>query len=125
MLFTIKRLVTCLLTISLTFLQVAPAYAGMVGTQTLIDHAAAKIDRDRLKDSLERDEVRKLLANHGVTVEQAQERVDALTDQQVSQLAAHFDDEPAGGFVIEVVVIAALVVVILELVGITDIFPQF
>lgn len=121
----IKRSIVYLLAVSFTSLQVAPAYAGMVGTQTLIDHAVGKIDRDRLKDALERDEVRKLLAKHGVTTEQAQERIDSLTDAQVSGLAAHFNDEPAGGFIVEAVVVAALVVLILELVGITDIFPQF
>ena len=60
----------------------------------------------------------------GVTLEQAQERIDALTDAEVRDLAAHFDDKAAGG-VIEVILLAALVVVILELVGVTDIFPQF
>jgi hypothetical protein len=91
----------------------------------LIDHASTKIDRDRLKGALQRDEVRKLLTSHGVTTEQAKARIDALTHQEVSQLAGQFDNKPAGGLIIETVIAAALVVVILELIGITDIFPQF
>lgn len=121
----LKRLIVCLLAISFASMQLTPAYAGMVGTQMLIDHAAAKIDRDRLRGTLEREQVRNLLAKHGVTSEQAQERIDALTDQEVNQLAAHFSDEPAGGFIVETVLVAAVIVLILELVGITDIFPQF
>jgi hypothetical protein len=120
-----KKLIVPLLATSFTFLQVAPAYAGMVGTQSLIDHASTKIDRDRLKGALQRDEVRKLLTSHGVTTEQAKARIDALTHQEVSQLAGQFDNKPAGGLIIETVIAAALVVVILEVIGITDIFPQF
>lgn len=121
----LKRLIVCLLAVSFTSLQLTPAYAGLVGTQTLIDHAAAKIDRARLQDALQRAEVRKLLAGHGVSIEHARARIDALTDQEVSQLATHFNDEPAGGVIIEIVVAAAVVFVILELVGITDVLPQF
>ncbi len=120
----LKKSVASLLAVSFMFLQVAPAYAGLIGTQTLVDRASAELDRDRLKSALQRDQVRDLLADHGVSIEQAEERIDALTDAEVSQLAADFDKLPAGG-IIEIIIIAALVVVILELVGITDIFTQF
>lgn len=120
----LTRPIAYLLAASFMFVQITPAYAGMVGTQTLIDQAQAHVDRDRLNSALEREEVRKLLAGHGVSPQQAQARINALTDAEASHLAAHFDKQPAGG-VIEIIIIAALVVVILELVGITDIFTQF
>jgi hypothetical protein len=120
----LKNSLICLLAVSFMSIQITPAYAGLVGTQTLIDQAQAEIDRDRLKNVLERDVVRTLLAGHGVSPAQAQERIDALTDAEVSQLAAHFDKQAAAG-VIEIIIIAALVVAILELVGVTDIFTQF
>lgn len=120
----LTKSVAYLLAASFLFMQVAPAYAGMIGTQTLVDQASVELDRDRLKNALERDQVRDLLADHGVSIEQAEERIDALTDAEVSQLAADFDELPAGG-IIEILIIAALVVVVLELVGITDIFTQF
>ncbi len=120
----LKRSIAYWLAISFALMQVTPAYAGMIDTQALVDEASAQFERDHLKSALEREEVRRQLAEHGVTVEQAQERIDALTDQEVSQLAAHFGDRPAGG-VIEFIIIAGLVVVILELVGVTDIFTQF
>ncbi len=104
---------------------IAPASMGMIGRQIIIDQAAAEVDRNRLKSILECETARKLLASHGVTDEQAKERIDALTDQEVNQLATHFDEQPAGGVIIEAIVIAAIVVVIPELVGITDIFVAF
>jgi hypothetical protein len=120
----LKNSIAYLLTLSFLFMQMAPAYAGMIDTQTLVDEAGAKVDRERLVNALERDQVRSLLARHGVTEVQMRARIDALTEEEISQLAAHFEDKPGGG-VIEVLIIAALVVVILELVGITDIFTRF
>jgi hypothetical protein len=120
----LKKSLASLLALSFVFMQIMPAQAGLVGTQAVIDQAQVELDRDRLKSALERSEVRNLLADHGVSVEQAKERIDALTDQEVSQLAADFEALPAGG-VIEIIIIAALVVVILELVGIIDLFTQF
>lgn len=120
----LNRSIGCLLAVSLVFVQLTPAYAGIVGTQSLIEQTQAQLNRDRLKTALERAEVQTLLARHGVSLSQAQERIDALTDAEVSELAAHFGDKAAGA-VIEIILIAALVVVILELVGVTDIFTQF
>jgi hypothetical protein len=121
----ITRLIAYWLAVSFLGLQIAPANAGMIGTQTMVNQAAEKADRNRLKSILERERARKLLTSHGVTVEQAKERIDALTDREVSRLAAHVDEQPAGGVIVEAIVIAALVVVILELVGTTDIFAGF
>ncbi len=120
----LNKLIACLLAASLAFVQLTPAYAGIVGTQSLIKQTQAEINRDRLTTALERAEVRALLVSHGVTVEQAQERIKALTDAEVRALAADFDEHAAGG-VIEIMILAALVVAILELVGVTDIFTQF
>jgi len=121
-----NKIIACVLTLGFVVMPVMPAYAGMIGTQTLVDEASAEWDRDRLSNALERKEVRTLLAEHGISQSEAQERIDALTDREVRLLAAaDFDKLPAGAGVLEVLVIAGLVVVILELVGVTDIFTQF
>ncbi|MBA2492104.1 MAG: PA2779 family protein [Gammaproteobacteria bacterium] len=122
----LSRFLAYVLTLGLVVTPAMPAYAGMVGTQTLVNKATAQWDRARLSNAVEREEVRILLADHGISLKAAKERIDALTDREVRQLAAaDFDKLPAGSGVIEVLVIAGLVVVILELVGITDIFTQF
>src|SRR5680860_996896 len=122
----LSRFLAYVLTSGLMITPVMPAYAGMVGTQGLVNEATSEWDRARLSSALEREEVRTLLAEHGISLQAAKARIDALTDREVRQLAtADFDKLPAGAGVIEVLVIAGLVVVILELVGITDIFSQF
>ena len=113
---------TYLLIISFIFVQFSPAIAGIVGTDSFLSEQTIKQDRENLRALMSRDEVRSLLANNGLTVAQAQERVDSLTDREVSQLAKQFDELPAAGDAWVVVLIVALVVIILELAGITDIF---
>jgi len=71
---------------------------------------------------MSRSEVRSLLETNGLTLEEAQSRVDSLTDKEVSQMAKKFDELPAAGDAAVVVLVIILVVLILELAGITDIF---
>ena len=110
-----------LLSISVAFFQVVPAYAGIVGTDKSFAEHAAQQDRETLRSLMTRAEVRGLLANNGLTVEQAQQRVDALTDSEARLLAEKFDEQPAGGILIALLIIF-LVFIILEMAGVTDVF---
>ena len=118
----LSKPLTYLLIISFIFVQFSPAFAGIVGTDSFLSEQTIQQDRENLRALMSRDEVRSLLANNGLTVAQAQERVDSLTDKEVSQMAKQFDELPAAGDAWVAVLIIALVVVILELAGITDIF---
>ena len=111
-----------LLILSFIFVQISPAVAGIVGTDSFLSEQSIQQDRINLKALMSRDEVRTLLETNGLTTEQAQARVDSLTDKEVSQMAKKFDELPAAGDAAVVILVIALVVVILELAGITDIF---
>ena len=111
-----------LLILSFVFVQISPAVAGIVGTDSFLTEQAVQQDRENLRDLMARDEVRSLLSNNGLTVAEAQERVDSLTDKEVSQMAKKFDELPAAGDAWVVALVIVLVVLILELAGITDIF---
>ena len=111
-----------LLIISFTFVQISPAFAGIVGTDSFLSEQTIQQDRENLRNLMTRDEVRSMLEMNGLTVKQAQERVDLLTDSEVTQLAEKFDELPAAGDAGVVILIIVLVVLILELAGITDIF---
>ena len=71
-----------------------------------------------------RDDVRQQLQAMGVDLQRATERVNALTDQELQQLALNMDAQPAGGDAIAVIGIVFLVLLILELVGVTNIFTK-
>ena len=111
-----------LLIISFLFVQVSPAFAGIVGTNNFLAEQALQQDRENLRSLMSRDEVRSMLEMNGLTVEQAQARVDSLTDMEVKQMAKKFDELPAAGDAGVVILIIVLVVLVLELAGITDIF---
>ena len=116
-----KALVYVLM-LSFTFVQTAPAIAGIIGTDSILSEQSIQQDREKLRSLMARQEVRSLLQQNGLTVEQAQQRVDSLTDSEVRQLAQRFEELPAAGNAAVVILVIALVVIILELAGITDIF---
>jgi hypothetical protein len=79
-----------LTTIAVTLLLAVPqAYAGMIGTDDT--------ERDRVKSMLERPELAAELEKKGVNAVEARARVDAMTPQEVSQLAGKLDQLVAGG----------------------------
>jgi hypothetical protein len=100
------------------------AYAGVISTQQYL----AAIDRDatmkRIDAVLARDEVRGRLEQLGVDPLAANERIAALTDQELQLLATDLENLPAGGSALGVVGIVFIVLLILELVGVIDIFSR-
>jgi hypothetical protein len=70
-------------------LAVPQAYAGMIGIEDA--------ERDRVKSMLERPELAAQLEKMGVSAADAKARVDAMTPQEVSQLAGRLDQLAAGG----------------------------
>lgn len=78
-------------------------------------------DREKLRALMVRDKVRRLLASNGLTVEQTQQRVNALTEKEAQHLAEKFNEQPAGSILIALLIVI-LVFIILELAGVTDIF---
>lgn len=112
--------------LTLVFSQTMPAYAGLIGTEQFMANQIADQDRQTLHNVLERDDARKLLEKHGVSTEQAQERIDAMTNEEVRIMAQKFNSLPTagdGGILLAVLVVI-LVFVILDLAGVTDIFKS-
>ena len=101
------------------------ANAGIVNTTDMIDAQQVQQERERIQDWMARDDVRDQLTAMGVDVNDAQARVDSMTDQEVLTMAAKMDQMPAGSGTGEVLIIAGLVIVILELTGVIDIFKGF
>jgi hypothetical protein len=100
------------------------AFAGVISTQqylTSLDRAATLA---RIDAVLAREEVQSKLEQYGVDPLAAEERIAALTDQELELLATELESLPAGGDLLAVVGIAFVVLLILELVGVIDIFNK-
>jgi hypothetical protein len=109
-----------LLTLSL---HLPAAHAGMVGTEAVVNAAQAQQDRERLHSALSRDDVQAQLLARGVDPAQVQARVDSLTDEEMQTLATHMDQLPAGGSVVGALVLIFLVLLVTDLLGLTNVFP--
>ncbi len=104
----------------------APAKAAMIDTATAIKSAQNDQLRQKVMAFFDRRDVQKQLTRWGVKPEEAKARVKALTDDEVRLLAKKIDQMPAGGdglgFLIGVLIIAFIVLIILDIMGITDVF---
>ncbi|SDY97860.1 hypothetical protein SAMN04515617_1402 [Collimonas sp. OK242] len=74
-----------------------PAHAGIVGTDQLINATQVQGDREKVLNFISRTNVQQQLETLGVKPGAAQERVAAMTDEEVRTLASQVDTLPAGG----------------------------
>lgn len=96
------------------------AHAGIVGTEALLN---AEQNRATVNAFLAHEDVRGKLAALGVDPAQASLRTDALTDSEVQALADRINAMPAGGDAIGAIVFVFLVLLVTDLLGLTDVFP--
>jgi hypothetical protein len=100
------------------------AHAGVISTQQYLTAIDREATLQRIDSVLARDEVRSRLEHYGVDAAAVDARIAALTDQELALLAADLENLPAGGSLLGVVGIAFIVLLILELVGVIDIFNK-
>jgi hypothetical protein len=102
------------------------ALAGIIATPVAI---AAQENTDalaHLRELMAREDVRKQLVQLGIDPADALQRVNSLTPAEIAQLQPHLDSLPAGGDGLLVVIgVVFVVLIILELVGVTNIFNKF
>jgi hypothetical protein len=101
------------------------AFAGIIGTERVIAAQPGNSDVARLQSYLSREDVARELQRLGVDPVAAQERVAALTDQELRQLGVQVNELPAGAGVVEIIGITFIVLLILELTGVINIFTAF
>ena len=101
---------------------VMPAAAGIIGTERALAAQERAMQAQRLASVLSRADVAAELERYGVDAAEARERVAALTEAELVRIGPHLAQLPAGAGVVEVVGIVFVVLLILELVGVTDVF---
>lgn len=98
------------------------AHGAMIGTERALSADDRAQFIDRMEASLAREAVRAELTDLGVAPDEALARIRALSDEEIRALEGRLEAVPAGEGVIEVIGIVFLVLLILELVGVTNIF---
>ncbi len=113
-----------LLHLLLTIFGSAPLQAAMIATETLIATESGQPAAPTLEERLAAPQARDLLLQLGVDPREVDARIAALTDSERAELATRVDALPAGGTsLVGVVILIFVVLITLDLLGATDIFP--
>jgi hypothetical protein len=105
-------------------LQAPAAAAALVTTEQAIAAASHAERVDRVRTLLRQEAVAERLIALGVDVEEAALRVAALSPAELERLETGLEELPAGAGLLEVIGIVFVVLLILELVGVTNVFSQ-
>jgi hypothetical protein len=101
------------------------AQAGIVTTLQAVETSTRSQDVATVNAALAREEVRAQFDALGVETAQIEPRIAALTDSELHSLATQMADLPAGADALAVIGIVFLVLLILEAVGVIDVFKKF
>jgi hypothetical protein len=103
---------------------ISAAQASIVGTEAMV-----QTNRDAsiatIQAQLAREDVRAQMDKYGVDAASIDQRLASLSDSELATLAQRMQDIPAGGDGLLVVIgLTFVVLIILELVGVIDIFKR-
>ena len=112
-----RLLVVSLLALSL------PAKASMMSAQeTMSVHQTS--ERTQVMQFLAREDVAKHIAAQGVDIALVQQRVAAMSDDEINQLSDKIDQVPAAGnAVLGAVVFVFVLLLVTDILGLTKVFP--
>lgn len=108
--------------LSLGFVQ--PSSADVIGTRQMIDNELHEAALSRVELFLQRQDVADQLVSLGVDADDVVARVQNMTATELATLEGRMSQQVAGGDVIGTIGVVFVVLIILELVGITDIFKS-
>ncbi|MGH8694372.1 MAG: PA2779 family protein [Burkholderiales bacterium] len=116
------RSIACVVALSISNVATFPtAHAALISTGQVAQ--AATQDRVAISTVLARPEIQAELIRRGVSVDEANQRVAALTDDEARTLSQQLDSLPAGGIdVLGTVLIVFIVLLITDILGFTKVF---
>jgi hypothetical protein len=123
-----RKIVAILVIVSFSTLSIisAPTRAAMVDTGEILKQSQYDLSRKSINSFLDRSEVQNYLVAWGVSPEEAEARIDSLTDEEIENIASRIDRLPAGGDGLGTIVGAALLIFIIllitDILGFTDVF---
>ena len=119
---SILRVAARALALTLFVALAMPAQAELIGTDEALAAESRVADSATVMQFLTREDVAERMQAFGVAPELAQERVAMLSDEELRHLSERIDSDPAGAGVIEILGITFLVLLVLEFVGVINIF---
>ena len=103
-----------------------PAAAAMVGTEKLLISDHNQETRSYLQEMMSRKDIQEALVAHGIDLQEAQIRIDSLTDGEIELIFNKITDLPAGGIdATFVLILVGVIVVLIIIVEYTSAVPMF
>lgn len=99
------------------------AQAGIVSSEQSFASQSQSDARAKVSALLAREDVRAGLAERGLSAELAQDRVKAMTDDEVATLAGRIDQAPAGGDILSLMFTVFIVLLVTDILGLTKVYP--
>jgi len=100
-----------------------PASADVVDNQQLAMQHDLQMQRDDVRNLMASDDVRAALLGYGVSLGDVDDRINNLTAGELMQIQNQLDKLPAGQSALGVVLTLLLIFLILDIAGVTNIFP--
>lgn len=98
--------------------------AAIISTEQVVTAAAAQQNRAKIAAAFERADVQAELQKMGITRDEAQARVAALTDAETASVAHQIDTLPAGGDgIVGALVFVFVLLLVTDILGLTKVFP--
>ncbi|WP_333970506.1 PA2779 family protein [Alteromonas mediterranea] len=107
---------------SATVIMSGSVHAEAISSDSVMQTQMAQYNKQQLIDMVNRSDVQSKLVSLGVDSNDAIARINAMTDSEIAQLNDEINQAPAGGIVGAVLTVLA-VIAILDLAGVTDVYP--
>ena len=101
----------------------APVSADMVDNKQLAMQSEMQMQRDSVLNLMAREDVQSTMMAYGISAADIENRINNLTEAELLQIHGQLDQLPAGEGALGAVLTILLIFILLDLAGVTDIFP--
>jgi len=99
------------------------ANEGMVTTQQLLSQQQHSENLAKVNAFMSQEKVQQMMTERGVNVEDAKTRIAGLSGAELEQLSLQIDELPAGQGALGFLLFLLVFFMLLDIAGVTDIFP--
>ena len=101
----------------------APASADLVDNKQLAMQSELQMQRDGVLNLMAREDVQSTMTAYGISAIDIENRINNLTEAELLQIQGQLDQLPAGEGALGAVLTILLIFILLDIAGVTDIFP--
>ena len=118
-----RRTMSLFLSLLMLLASFSQVQAAIISNNQVIDNIEQTNNKEALLQTIHRIDVQEQLLSMGVNTADIENRINNMTQEEIAQLNQQFDELPAGGSVLGVVLLIFIIFVITDVIGATDIFP--